>query len=185
MTSTKRTGKRLVDVVLAVVLAVAIFLGCHALAQKAHNSALLTQSRILRQLVADDSVDFMAIIKDENQRDVLKRFVAALANAYVSFELIPINEGDTLMAVISSLEPGIHVDAFAYQGRDLMIYGRADNRLAFDRLVWNLRNTDYFARVEPESWDSEAGPLEFAIACRAKEVTLPPFLNGERGRVLS
>lgn len=164
--------QKLVSMLLAVVIAVGLFWLGGMVATKAKESTLLAQSRVLRGLLQEDSVDALSILKDKDTRILLQKFVAAVASGYVNFELIPYNEGKTLSLLLSSINKGITIDSFSYSGRDFIIKGSCDDFESLDKFVTNLREADYFKQVSVDTnWSLEK--TEFTIHCYANAPDTP------------
>ncbi|MFV0401179.1 MAG: PilN domain-containing protein [Oscillospiraceae bacterium] len=170
----KDSGKfGIVSLLQAVVLAALILVGTLWGAEALADSTLFTQSRILREIMSEESLDFTAILTDADRRTMLQHFIGGVTNAYVSFEMIPLNEGKTLEAIFSSLSDEIFIEKFEYHRRDLTLTGYAENSEACEAFVNRLESTGYFASVEiaEQTEGGEGGRTNFVVECGAKEQT--------------
>ena len=162
-------GKRLpkwLETIISVAVASAVFLGASEVAMLVNNSTLLRQSRIFRNLLEqEDSVDIMQIVKSKNIRKAAEKFTAALTNAYVSFEMIPYDQGKTFTAIMSSLNDGIEVELFEYHGRDLLIVGKSDNMENYESFSLGLSSSGIFENVVKMHTELPDGEIEFSITC--------------------
>lgn len=148
-------------------------------AQQIKNSTLMTQSRIFKDLfTTGSSSEYLSLLKTNERRQMLWSYVQALTKGYMDFELIPINEGDTLSALSESLNDEVDLQTFTYHRRDLEIEGTAENATALFNFVSSLRQTQHFEQVSIMQQESnEDGKLTFTIYCTSHPLN-PPAIFG-------
>ena len=128
-------------------------------------SALYRQSMIASSIFSEQDVGLGSLLTDAKARGTLLKFAGALADAYVSFELIPHNELDTFTAVFHSLVPAIEVESFAYRGKNLIIAGTSLDEAGYQEFLSQLRESGHFAEVRGDFQTSDDGVLRFEIEC--------------------
>lgn len=164
-------ARRASDAVTALLLAAALCLGGILLAQRITGSSLVRQSRIIRSIFTDqeDAPALTNVIIDPRGREVLLKFAGGLANAYVSFELIPVNEAATFNAVLESLGPVVEIEAFAYHRRNLTITGTSPDESGYREFVRRLQATGHFEGVTGHFYWNTDDLVQFEIECVAAE----------------
>jgi len=134
-------------------LSAVILISSTAAAGFVEKSRLSQQSRILRAVIDAESVGLWEMIFDRQNLIMLTNFVVAVADAYIHFELIPLNEAETFAVIFDSLNDGTAVDGFEYSGRNLTIHGVSESERDFRDFLENLERKDYFGETEIVSAD--------------------------------
>ena len=158
---------------LALTLVAAITLSGAALAgwvsAGVRDNYLYRQSRIIGSVFSQEDVGLSVVLTDARARDTLWLFARALADAYVSFELIPYGEMETFTAVYSSLGPEVEITGFAYHGRNLVITGTAPDKESCLAFLKALQESGHFWEVSG-SFDTCEDAVSFKIECTAHEI---------------
>ena len=145
-------------------------LGANLLAENVKSSSVYRQSRIVRLLLSQDSVSMRGLFSQRRNIAALLKFTGALTNATINFEMIPVGEASTFMAVLESLRDGIHIESFAYNRRNLTIYGGAKTPESYRAFLGALRETDYFHHVSERSCNVGQAAIRFELECMARPV---------------
>lgn len=163
--------RKVSDSLTALLLAAALCLGGILLARQVTESNLVRQSQIIRSVFSgeEDSPALAKVVTDPRGREALLKFAQGLANAYVSFELIPINEAATFSAVLESMGPVVEIEAFAYHRRNLTITGTAPDETGYQEFVRRLRGTGHFEGVSGHAYLTNENLFRFEIECVAAE----------------
>lgn len=162
---TQKTACWIGESIAALLLAAAILLGAVLAAQGVSGSSWYRQSKIIGSIVSQESFGVSELVSDRRHVDVLLKFVSAVANAYVSFELIPVNEGTTFAAVFESIGPVITVERFDYQRRDLIITGLSPDRSGYYEFLRRLRSKPAFSGVSGHYYITVDDEVRFEIQC--------------------
>lgn len=145
-----------------------IFCGTLYAAQQVVDSAVYRQSKLISMIVQQDSVGIASLVQDTRNIDLVVKFSGAIASAYINFELIPLNEASTFVAVFESVPDSVTVESFEYRRHNLVIYGYADSVADYNEFIGALRQRDYFDTISGHWYDSTHGGLRFEIECSAK-----------------
>lgn len=156
---------RIYDIFTAVLAAALILFSTIFIARKAVDSQVYRQSRVVSMLVQQDSIDIKDMLSDTRGVGMIVKFAGALASAYINFELIPLNEAPTFMAVFDSLPKNVSVSGFEYHRKDLIVTGSAKTQADYENLVTALRERDYFLSVSGSAYDATDGTVRFKIVC--------------------
>lgn len=151
------------DVIVALLLAFLVFFTSGILANKVESSSLLTHSRVLKGLLEEDTVDIWSIVSQTGKREGAVKFISALADAYVAFELIPHKEGQTLMHIMNSMNDDIEIESFSYSGRDLTIKGKSATLGGYEDFVEKLDSSSYFIMVEESYLEEKDSEVFFVV----------------------
>lgn len=166
----KKWSVGILTVLLALLLAAGVLAGSAVGANALRESTLVTQSQVLRAVLSEQSVGVVSFLQDGRRMDMLRSFIRAVTEAYVNFELIPVNEGKTFAAIFTSLPEGVTVEQFVYHRRDLEIIGWATPE-GYESFVSNLEDTRYFYQITTvETEQQEDGSLAFILLCEASPV---------------
>jgi hypothetical protein len=158
----------------AVATALLVLLGTLFLAQQATQTEFYMQSQILRSIFArQESADTSGMLTQKNQREAMFQFAGAVTTAYIDFELIPVNEVDTFLAVVQEMNEGIEVESFAYHRKNLTIIGTAQTAEDYQNFLTRLQNVDYFEGVSGQDALSADGVVGFEITTTARELQAP------------
>lgn len=149
----------------AVVCAAAVLAGTTLLADGVSRSRLYRQSQVFRAIAAQDQLNLVSVVQDGELRSLLTHFIAAVTNAYVNFEMIPYNEGQTFVAVLQSMSGGVHIERIEYQRRNLRMEGEADTPETYQHFVEALRGTQHFQGVSGHSYLTVEDTVHFEIEC--------------------
>lgn len=160
----KRAFKPILEAVTAVSLIAAILWGSALLSLEVKSSAVYRQSRVLTMLLSQEPVGIAGMLEDTRNIDMTVKFAGALTAAYINFELIPVNEAATFVAVFESLPEGVDIEGFEYHRKDLHITGVADET-GYDAFISNLRGRDYFSSVTGQILGDQDGVTRFGIIC--------------------
>jgi len=164
------TRHKIASAACALTIAAAILLGTHFAAAWITNSRIYLNSMLLVSITdRDEGVSMFSIITDAQKRDMTARFIGALTNAYIHFELIPHNEAQTFTAVFQSLGEGIHISEFEYRRHDLLIRGSADTPEAYEAFIKRLISTGHFISVTGSAQPTQNGGVVFEIWCAAPQ----------------
>lgn len=170
-----KTSKLLTDAAIALVLIAAIIYSTTFLALKVVNSSIYRQSRIVSMLVQQESFDVSGMLENTENIDLVLKFTGALASAYINFEMIPVGEVSTFVAVFESMNDDIEIESFEYHRKDLIINGSSRTKKSCDEFVSSLRGQNYFASVEASSYESTDGSVKFEI--RGVSTAAETYLN--------
>ena len=154
-----------ISAALAVAVAAAILLSTSLAAAWVEHSRIYMQSQMIRSIAGEDGVSMFSIVTSPEKRDVTLRFVAAITNAYINFELIPYNEAQTFTAIFASLNEGIHIETFEYRRHDLVIHGYANSIQNYYSFVKNLADNGRFASVTGYVLSEENNTVIFEVWC--------------------
>ena len=157
----------------ALFAAAAVLLGTLFLAGQAEKSRLYLQSRMLGVIAKQDQVKVVSLLTDAEKRGALTKFIGALTSAYINFELIPYNEGQTFAAVFQSLEDGVHVEQFEYKRRDFLIRGWALTPEAYDAFAFKLSQSAGFSSVTGHKYLAVDDTIRFEIWCVTNHQSAP------------
>ncbi len=151
----------------ALLLAAALLLGGMLLSQQVLESDFYRTSKIIRLLTvdSDQSPGMLGMLTDSRNRDVLLKFTEAVANAYVNFELIPVNEAETFSAVYESLGSLVKIEEFRYHRRNLVIVGTAPDEAYYQEFLRRLRSKERFEAVTGHSYLTTDNVIRFEIEC--------------------
>lgn len=170
-----KTSKLLTDAIIALVLIMIVIYSTMILALRVVNSSIYRQSRIVSMLVQQDSFDLTGMLENTENIDLVLKFTGALASAYINFEMIPVNEASTFVAVFESMNSDVEIESFDYLRKDLFINGTAQTERACDDFVSALRRQNHFASVEVSSYESIGGGVKFEI--RGVSTTVEAYLS--------
>ncbi|MGI6403792.1 MAG: hypothetical protein ACOX0K_06200 [Oscillospiraceae bacterium] len=151
----------------ALLLAAALLLGGMLLSAQVLESNFYRKSQIIRLLTQDpqQSPGMVGMLTDSRNRAVLMKFAGAVANGYVNFELIPVNEAETFSAVYQSLGPVVEVEEFIYHRRNLVIVGTAPDEAYYRELLRRLRSKEHFEAVTGHYYLTTDDIIRFEIEC--------------------
>jgi hypothetical protein len=147
----------------AVAAAAGILLAAGLLAGALKKSELYSQSRFLSTLLSEDAVELRDFATDRENLSTLVKFVGAVTEAYIDFELIPVGEADAFAAVFESRPRAVRIVRFEYRGKDLSIFGTAPDEAQYGEFVARLTDTGSFASVSGSFTDSADGAVSFEI----------------------
>ena len=151
---------------LAAILAVTVILSVTATAAQAVlKSRIYHQSRIFSTIASQEQVDIIDVISGGETRNILVKFVAAVTNAYMNFEMIPYNEGQVFVTVFQSIPSNVHIEQFAYRRRNLIIKGISASKDDYNSLMRSLRNSEYFQNVTGHSYLAVDDTVHFEAEC--------------------
>lgn len=162
------------DAITALLLAAALLFGGILLARRLTESPFYRQSQIISSIFSgveatEESPGWSAMLTDARKRNVLMKFAGALANAYVSFELIPINEAETFTAIYESLGDSVEIEEFSYHRKNLTIRGFAADEAGYDGFVADLKASGRFEQVSGHGYTATDDSVRFEIECIAPE----------------
>lgn len=164
------TAKRILAGVLT---ALVLLIGANWAAHQLRASEVYHRSRIISTIVAREEVDFIDMAGSRRNADMMFKFIGALTSAYIDFELIPLGEVDTFVAVFRSMPSGAAVEKFAYHRKNLTITGSVSEMEEYSRMIRALRATDYFESVTGVCSRADDGELHFELQCVARTVSVP------------
>jgi hypothetical protein len=163
------TRHKIASAACALTIAASILLGTHLTAAWITNSRIYLNSMLLVSITdRDEGVSMFRVITDTEKRDMTARFIGALTNAYLRFELLPHTEAQTFAAVFQSLGEGIHISEFEYKRHDLLIRGNADTAEAYEAFLRQLSETGHFASVSGHTRPAYGGGVVFEIWCASQ-----------------
>lgn len=158
------------NILLCLTAVLAIFYSTLFLARQIVGSPLYRQSKLISMIVQQDSVGLEGLIGNTRNIDLVVKFSGAIASAYINFELIPLNEASTFVAIFESLPDSVSIEGFEYHRKDLTVLGYADSTEAYEEFMEELRARDYFNSVTGHCYDSTRGGVRFELNCSAKAV---------------
>ncbi len=155
------------ETITALLLAAALLLGGILLSTQILESNLYRKSKIIRMLIAepDQSPGMVGMLTDSRNRGVLMKFAGAMANGYVNFELIPVNEAETFSAVYESMGSVVEIEEFIYHRRNLVIVGTAPDEAYYREFVRRLRSKEHFEAVSGHYYLTTDDVIRFEIEC--------------------
>lgn len=155
------------DTITALLLAAILLLGGVLLSSQILESRLYRKSRIIRLLVSDNeqTPEMSKMLTDSRNRDVLMKFAGAMANAYVNFELIPINETETFSAVYRNIGHDVEIEEFIYHRRNLIIIGTCSDESYYGEFLRRLRSEPHFSAVTGHYYLTTDDLIKFEIEC--------------------
>ncbi len=156
------------DAIVAVILISTIIFSSTLLAIKAVNSTFYRQSRIVSMLVQQDPVNIKKIVFDPQNIEVVVKFAGALTKAYINFELIPLNEASTFVAIFESMNDNIDIKDLEYRRKDLIITGTAETQADYLRFLQTLRDRKYFKDAMGNVYKNTSDKFSFEVICQAK-----------------
>lgn len=157
--------RHFMDTAIAALLIAAIIYSTMLLALEVVNSSIYRQSRIVSMLVQQDTVGITELLEDSRNIDMVIKFAGALTSAYINFELIPLGEASTFVAVFESLPKGVNIDGFEYRRKDLHIEGTAEDESGYEAFLTELTGQGHFASVTGSCYESTDGRRHFKIIC--------------------
>ena len=168
----KRPAHMAGETLTALLLTAALALGGILTANMITGSALYRQSKVIGSIFSDNNESFGVsdILWDAGSRAMLLKFAGALADAYVSFELIPVNEAATFAAVYESTVPAVEIDGFSYRRKDLIITGAASDESAYFEFVRRLRAKNHFDSVSGHYYITTGNLIRFELQCLAGDI---------------
>lgn len=168
----ERISIRFSGLLLSLLVAATILFGSTWLAQSVRSSGIYNKSRLMSIILSQEEISFSDMAGSRRNANMMVKFVGALTSAYIDFEMIPVNEFDTFTAVFESMGSEIAIDRFAYQRKNLIIYGQADTQEAYQAFLSDLRETDQFDGVSGHDYLTTADTIRFEIACISHISTL-------------
>ncbi|MDR2908829.1 MAG: hypothetical protein LBU86_02960 [Oscillospiraceae bacterium] len=169
-------SRRACELITALLLAAALLLSGILATQRLFESPLYRRSQIIRSIFAGaeekpgsgaKAPGWAALLTDGRHREVLLKFAGALANAYVSFELIPVEEPDTFAAIYKSLGESVDIEDFSYHRKNLTITGSSPDEAGYEAFLSRLEETGRFGGVTGHSYTSTDDSTRFEIECIA------------------
>lgn len=159
------------DTITALLLAAALALGGILMARQITESDIYQQSRIIRSIFSEggDGPGITSVFTDARSRNTLFLFARGVANAYVSFELIPVNEAATFTAVLESMGPVVEIEEFTYHRKNLTITGFSPDENAYREFLRRLRSKEHFESVTGHYYLSNDDLIRFEITCMPAE----------------
>jgi len=154
------------SIISAVFLAVIILLSSVFAVQAIENSKIYMQSRFLSNVFSKDSGGLFATVTNPKRLDTTAKFIGAVTAAYIDFEMIPVNEASTFLAVIESINDSIDVEHFSYSGKNLTITGYAANRKDYFEFFDMLNSSEHFSLVTGQQYVTHNDVIRFEIECR-------------------
>ena len=168
-----KTAHPITNIITALLLCAAIMLGGVFASQQFRASQIYLQSQIIRSIYSEPGSDelpgWTGFVTDSRSREVLFMFAGAVANAYVSFELIPHGEAATFAVIYSSLVPDIEIADFSYNRQNLTITGISDSMAGYTDFLEQLRESGHFYKVNGMHVIRGDGTIRFEIECVAHE----------------
>lgn len=172
MEKMKAFFQKLSLVLLSLGIAALILVTSAKAATSLRESSLMTQSQVVRSILADDAVGISSFLTSKEKRGMLRGFVKAVTDAYVSFELIPVNEGKTFATIFQSINDDIIIDEFTYHRRDLRLHGHG-TKAGYEEFVQSLEKSNYFYQVIQISvTETEVDEVEFTLDCQAEPISV-------------
>lgn len=159
----QRASKPLTDAIIAVIVIAAVIYTTMLLAGKVVSSSIYRQSRVVSMLVQQESFDIPGMLEDTRNIELVIKFAGALTTAYINFELIPVGEEATFVAVFESLNDNVDIEGFEYRRKDLSITGTAVTKADYESFLQTLRERNRFTSVEGSCYDSTKGGVRFEI----------------------
>jgi len=165
------------DAVSAVLTAAIILLSTTLMAQQVAKSSIYRQSKFISMLVSQDELQVADLLKSAETVRFAAKFASAVTEAYISFELIPVYEVSTFMAVFEGMNESIAVDRFAYDRKDIIIYGEAADKDAYDDFLAALQETEHFSGISGRYYISTDNTVKFEAVCYAITAVYPDFVQ--------
>jgi hypothetical protein len=128
-------------------------------------SDIFRQSRFVTALIAHESVEAGNLLTNSRNLDLFTKFLGAVTAAYINFEMIPVNEAGTFVAVFESLGADIAVEGFAYHGKTLVITGSAPGEAEAEAFRAALEAQGHFSAVSAILSPQDEGGVGFEISC--------------------
>lgn len=158
-----KTG--LAQVFTALALVLCILCGTILLSRQVESSTVYRQSLIIGSVFSQKSVGVGDVLKNSKNMEMLFKFAGAVTGAYINFELIPIYEADTFVAVFESANDNITVDAFTYHRKNLVIDGTAETGADYEAFAGALRDQGHFESVSGDHYTATDNTVKFKIVC--------------------
>lgn len=156
------------EVLCALLIAACILLASSYGADQLRSSQVYSQSRLISMIFSQDEVNLTDLVADRQNIDMLVKFVGAATSAYINFELIPVNEASTFVAVFESATGLVQIDHFEYHRKNLTIAGTADTRESYGTFLTGLRNTEHFESVSGHYYVATDDTIRFEVECTAR-----------------
>lgn len=125
-------------------------------------SGIYRQSKIAGFIISNSEDNKSQIISDPK---IFVKFVRAVANAYVNFDMIPIHEAATFFALAESTDDDINIDDLAYESKTLLITGTAKDIESFDMFLEKLSQSEHFRHVTSHYYTTKKDQIKFSIEC--------------------
>lgn len=163
----QRVGRALSETLTALLLAAALLLGGVLLSNQVQQSSLYRQSKIIRSIISDSeqSPGMMGMLTDAKSRGVLLKFAEAMADGYVNFELIPVNEAETFAAVYESMGSMVEIEEFFYHRRNLVVVGTTSDEAYYREFLRRLRGREHFEAVAGHYYLTTDDAIRFEVEC--------------------
>lgn len=158
-----RASRLLTDAIIAVAAITAVIYSTMLLAGAVINSSIYRQSRVVSMLVQQESIDIPGMLEDTRGIELVIKFAGALTTAYINFEMIPVGEESTFVAVFESMNDKVDIESFEYRRKDLSITGTAATKADFESFLETLSERKHFVSVEGGCYDSTDGGVKFEI----------------------
>lgn len=159
----RQASKLLTDAIIAIIAIAAVIFSTALLAERVINSSIYRQSRIVSMLVQQESFDVSGMLEDTRNVELVIKFAGALATAYINFEMIPVGETATFVAIFESLNDNVGIESLEYHRKDLSITGIAATKADYESFLEAFRERSHFDSVEGSSYDSTDGGVRFEI----------------------
>lgn len=161
------------DSAMALFLCVSIMLGGVMVSRQFRESRIYRQSMIIGSIYNETGSDSLpgwsGLLTDPRSRNALIKFAGAVASAYVTFELIPVNEAETFAVIYESMPTDMEIGGFAYHRRDLTITGTAAGLPVYLEFLDKLREREYFLNVTGSYIETTGNAVRFEIGCFAND----------------
>lgn len=169
MTDSIKKTSNISSMTAAFFLAALVLVSTMTAAEAVSNSKFFRQSKFVTTLLSSDSTSLTTIVTNPKTLDAFTKFLGAVTTAYINFEMIPVNEANTFIAVFESLNEAIEIESFTYHGKSLTITGTATGRTEYFRFYRALEATEHFASVNGHQYITVDDNVRFEIECAAEE----------------
>lgn len=108
------------------------------------------------------------LLSDEEAHDTASKYIAAIADATIRFELFPQKgEAEAFLEILTAQPAKITVERFSFTGHDLTIYCSAETVEPINQFVSGLGSAKSFREVTLETERREDGRYIGTIFCTA------------------
>jgi len=129
------------------------------------NTRLFRQGRFAAALFSEETMSLAGVLSEPKKLDATLKFFGAVTAAYINFEMIPVGEARTFIAVFESLESDIEIDKFTYRGKTLEITGRAPDAATAETFRDNLENYGNLIPVNFHTYTTVDDAVRFNMEC--------------------
>ena len=148
-----------------IIAAALVLLFAMSCADMVKNSRLLQQGRFAAAVFSQQPTGLAGVLSEPKKFDATLKFLGAVTTAYINFEMIPVGEARTFVAVFESLESDIEIDRFSYKGKTLEIIGIAPDAQTAEAFRLNLERQDVMLSVSYHAYTTVDDRVRFRVGC--------------------